>query len=191
MPGYFPKDAQILIIGQNPGQLNKRKSGWDDSSYAEETDYQKFQVGYRDGLFESPMGQWLKQGLGTDVVWAFTNVIKCRTPNNSQPSYQEVENCRPWLRRQIRIVQPRVIITLGAFAFSWFELGVGLDRVRGRALPIKLPFFQGVLLPLYHPAYHRYQHSRESRIELFKISTIAQHDRMFNMVMNSQTFTPE
>ena len=78
------------------------------------------------------------------------NVIKCRPPENRNPELDELESCRPYIRRQIEIIQPRVIVTLGRFALqSLTEKSHAIAAVRGQWLD-----YNGIkVLPTYHPAY--------------------------------------
>jgi uracil-DNA glycosylase family 4 len=78
------------------------------------------------------------------------NVIKCRPPENRNPEPDELEACRPWIRRQIEIIQPKVIVTLGRFALqSLTEKGYAISSVRGQWLE-----YNGIkVMPTYHPAY--------------------------------------
>src|SRR5258706_1736485 len=62
------------------------------------------------------------------------NVIKCRPPENRNPEPDELESCRPWIRRQIEIIQPKVIVTLGRFALqSLTEKGYAISSVPGQS----------------------------------------------------------
>src|SRR6185503_18807254 len=98
MAGYFPKNLDVLVIGQNPGQLHKRKSGWDDSEYAfNDEDWSKFQQDYAKGLMEAPLGKWLNDGFQGRVIWGLTNIVKCRTESNLV-DFEMQANCRPWLQ---------------------------------------------------------------------------------------------
>jgi uracil-DNA glycosylase len=78
------------------------------------------------------------------------NVIKCRPPENRNPEPDELDACRPWIRRQIELIQPKVIVTLGRFALqSLTEKGYGITSVRGQWLD-----YNGIkVMPTYHPAY--------------------------------------
>jgi uracil-DNA glycosylase len=108
----------------------------------------------RQGLpFVGPSGQLLNrllEGIGLrrqDVYIA--NVVKSRPPGNRDPLPDEIAACRPWLDAQIRLVDPKVVVTLGNFAAkTLLETTTGITRLRGRTYP-----FQGrVLLPTFHPA---------------------------------------
>jgi DNA polymerase len=108
----------------------------------------------RQGLpFVGPSGQLLNRllegiGLRRQDVY-ICNVVKSRPPGNRDPLPDEIEACRPWLDAQIRLVDPKVVVTLGNFAArTLLETTTGISRLRGRTYP-----FQGrVLLPTFHPA---------------------------------------
>jgi uracil-DNA glycosylase len=78
------------------------------------------------------------------------NVIKCRPPENRNPEADELEECRPFIRRQIEIIKPKVIVTLGKFALqSLMQRGYAITGARGQWLE-----YDGVkVMPTYHPAY--------------------------------------
>ena len=78
------------------------------------------------------------------------NVIKCRPPENRNPEVDELEACRPFIRRQVELIRPRVIVTLGRFGLqSLTEKSYGISAVRGQWLE-----YNGIkLMPTYHPAY--------------------------------------
>ena len=78
------------------------------------------------------------------------NVIKCRPPENRNPEQDELEACRPFIRQQVALIQPKVIVTLGRFGLqSLTEKGYSISAVRGQWLD-----YNGIkLMPTYHPAY--------------------------------------
>jgi uracil-DNA glycosylase len=78
------------------------------------------------------------------------NVIKCRPPENRNPEPDELDACRPYIRRQVELIQPKVIVTLGKFALqSLMEKAYSISAVRGKWLE-----YEGVkVMPTYHPAY--------------------------------------
>ncbi len=124
--------AELMFIGEGPG--------------AEED---------RQGLaFVGPAGKLLDKmvfamGLTPDQVY-IANIVKCRPPGNREPRADEVEACMPYLERQVDLVAPRVICTLGRPAANAL-LGTteSMGRMRGR-----WQSFRGVpVLPTYHPAY--------------------------------------
>ena len=108
----------------------------------------------RQGLpFVGPSGQLLNRllegiGLRREDVY-ICNTVKSRPPQNRDPQPDEIAACRPWLDAQIRLVDPKVVVTLGNFAAkTLLETTTGITRLRGRTHP-----FQGrVLLPTFHPA---------------------------------------
>jgi uracil-DNA glycosylase len=103
--------------------------------------------------FVGPSGQLLNRllegiGLRRQDVY-ICNLVKSRPPNNRDPLPDEIAACRPWLDAQVRLVDPKVVVTLGNFAAkTLLETTTGITRLRGRTYP-----FQGrVLLPTFHPA---------------------------------------
>ncbi len=84
------------------------------------------------------------------------NILKCRPPGNRDPKLDEIDNCWPFLQRQIKLIQPEVIVTLGApSSRTLLQTNEAIGKLRGRfhefrmsedADPIKL-------MPTYHPAY--------------------------------------
>lgn len=95
----------------------------------------------------------------TDIIHAMklrredvyiANVIKCRPPENRNPEADELDACRPWIRQQISIIAPEVIVTLGRFALqSLLEKPIAISAARGEWQSL-----DGIrLMPTYHPAY--------------------------------------
>lgn len=78
------------------------------------------------------------------------NVIKCRPPENRNPEPDELDACRPYLERQVELIRPRVIVTLGRFGLqSLTQKQYAISSVRGQWLD-----YRGIrLMPTYHPAY--------------------------------------
>lgn len=87
-------------------------------------------------------------GIARDQV-VIANVLKCRPPNNRDPLPEEVATCRDWLRRQVHLVDPAVICTLGNFATRW-ALGpdVSISRVRGQRFTVS----GRTVVPTFHPS---------------------------------------
>lgn len=87
-------------------------------------------------------------GLRREQVY-IANVIKCRPPENRNPTPEEVETCKPYLMRQIEIIAPRVVATMGNYATQVITgKKVGITRLR--ATPLQVGAFS--VFPLYHPA---------------------------------------
>ena len=116
-------DAALVFIGEGPG--------------AEED---------RQGLpFVGRSGQLLDPG-----QVQVTNVVRCRPPGNRDPQEDEIVACRPYLERQLDLVAPAVIVTLGNFAARlMLDTTEGVTRLRGRTYPCR----GGVLVPTYHPSF--------------------------------------
>ncbi len=124
--------ADLMFIGEAPG-------------YHEDKQGIPF-VGAAGGLLT---GFLESIGLTRDNVFV-ANVLKCRPPGNRDPLPSEIEACKPWLKQQIEIVDPKVICTLGNFA-TRLLLGdpkAAISRVRGR----RFAWRGRVLIPTFHPA---------------------------------------
>ncbi len=79
-----------------------------------------------------------------------TNIIKCRPPENRDPRPDEVNTCAPFLKQQIEIIQPRVVVTLGRYAAQYLlNTNAPINSIRGQTFD--LPRFK--LIPTFHPAY--------------------------------------
>ena len=129
-PGEGAEDARIMFIGEAPG--------WHEDKQGRP--------------FVGPAGQFLDSllksiELNRDQVY-ITNIIKTRPPNNRDPLPQEILNCKPWLDHQIRIISPRIIVTLGRLSMGLFMPGKMIGKIHGA------PFLkEGVIFfPMYHPA---------------------------------------
>lgn len=79
-----------------------------------------------------------------------TNVVKCRPPNNRNPHREEMDRCKAYLLKQIELIQPKVIVTLGKVAASFFiQTDLGMTALRGDFYD-----FQGIkIMPTFHPSY--------------------------------------
>ena len=81
------------------------------------------------------------------------NVLKCRPPGNRDPQPDEIESCEPHLFRQIELIEPKVIATLGNFATKLLSgRPLGITRVHGQEQPLTIAGRSVLLYPLYHPA---------------------------------------
>jgi uracil-DNA glycosylase len=91
-------------------------------------------------------------GLERDDVYV-ANVLKCRPPGNRDPQADEIESCEPHLFRQIELIEPKVIATLGNFATKLLSgRPLGITRVHGQEQELTIAGRSVVLYPLYHPA---------------------------------------
>ena len=88
-------------------------------------------------------------GLTRDDVY-IANVIKCRPPNNRNPEPDEVEQCEPFLFRQVDVIKPKVIVALGKFAAQCLlKTETPISRLRGQ----EFTYREAILIPTFHPAY--------------------------------------
>jgi DNA polymerase len=130
--GVGSPNADLMFIGEAPGR---------------DEDIQGKPFVGRAGQLLTDIIKAMK--LTRDDVY-IANVIKCRPPENRNPEPDELEACRPWIRRQIEIIQPKVIVTLGRFALqSLTEKGYAISSVRGQWLR----YDDIKVMPTYHPAY--------------------------------------
>jgi DNA polymerase len=91
-------------------------------------------------------------GMTRDDVF-IANVLKCRPPGNRDPLPEEIEECTPYLMRQVELIEPRVICTLGNFATKLItQSQVGITRCRGRPQERTVAGLPLTIYPLFHPA---------------------------------------
>jgi DNA polymerase len=115
--------------------------------------------------FVGAAGRFLEEllatiGLTRDQVF-IANVIKCRPPGNRDPLPEEIEACRPFLDRQIELISPKLVVTLGRFSMARAFPNARISRIHGR--PRKI---DGILYyPMYHPAAALHQPRLRSLIE--------------------------
>lgn len=103
--------------------------------------------------FVGRAGQLLTQLLGeidVDRSDAYiANVLKCRPPGNRDPQRDEIDACKGYLRSQLDLIDPEVVMTLGNFATKLLlRTETGITRMRGRVYP----WWRGMLIPTFHPA---------------------------------------
>jgi len=116
--------------------------------------------------FVGPAGHYLDDllalaGLQRQEVY-ICNVIKCRPPNNRDPLPKEIQACRPWLKRQIEIIQPQVIVTLGRHSLAWFFPEASISKVHGTARVGE----DGIIyIAMFHPAAALHQQRFRELIE--------------------------
>lgn len=152
VPGEGAEDAELLFIGEAPG--------WHEDQQGRP--------------FVGPAGQFLDElltsiGLRRDEVY-IANVIKCRPPQNREPLPVEIESCRRWLDRQIEIIQPRMIVTLGRYSLARYFPNDSIGKVHGKARKLG----DVIHYAMYHPAAALHQGSLRHVIEadMLKISRI-------------------
>ncbi len=89
-----------------------------------------------------------------------TNIVKCRPPNNRDPLPNEIAACAPYLDQQIKMIQPKIIATLGRYAMNHFLPSLKISEAHGKALRRQGQIF----VPLYHPAVALYNGSMRSEL---------------------------
>jgi uracil-DNA glycosylase len=91
-------------------------------------------------------------GIEREDVW-ITNAIKCRPPGNRNPLPEEIESCEPHLWRQIELIRPKMIATLGNFATKLLSgRPAGITQVHGQEQEVVLGGMKVLLYPIFHPA---------------------------------------
>jgi DNA polymerase len=152
VPGEGNSSAEILFIGEAPGAKEDEQGR----------------------PFVGAAGKFLNEMLASinlkreDVY--ITNVVKYRPPNNRDPLPEEIASCEKWLEEQIKIIQPKIIVTLGRHALGHFLPGKKISEAHGRVFRKTFPNFGSlVFFVLYHPAAALYNGSmREMLIKDFQ-----------------------
>jgi DNA polymerase len=128
-------DADLMFVGEAPG-ANEDAQGLPF-------------VGRAGKLLDEMLGE---NGMTRGDVFV-TNVLKSRPPGNRDPDAEEIQACRPYLQRQVELIEPRVICTLGNFATKLLSGSQqGITRVHGVPQERELGGRQVTLYPLFHPA---------------------------------------
>jgi DNA polymerase len=143
VPGEGPVDAEIMFIGEGPG----------------------FHENQQGRPFVGAAGKYLEELLGKigykrEEVF-ITNVVKCRPPNNRDPLPDELAACSDYLDRQIQVLNPKVIVTLGRYSMSRYLPNAKISEVHGQAVKIK----GRLIVPMFHPAAALHQPSLKLSIE--------------------------
>jgi DNA polymerase len=99
-------------------------------------------------------------GLSRSDIY-IANILKCRPPNNRNPTKKEIESCKDFLNQQIEIIKPKVIASLGNYASSFIfnKFGIKYDKIstlHGKKLSIRTLTGEVYIIPLYHPAVATY-----------------------------------
>jgi DNA polymerase len=143
VPGDGPVPAEIMFIGEAPGFHEDRQGH----------------------PFIGAAGQFLNEllhsiGLDREQVY-ITNVVKHRPPGNRDPLPDEIAACQPYLDRQLTLVRPKVVITLGRFSMArWFP-GQRISQIHGQ--PKRVDGL--IVVPMYHPAAALHQGALRATIE--------------------------
>jgi len=130
VPGEGPPNAEIMFIGEGPG-------------FHENMQGRPF-VGAAGDLLVDLLGA---NGMKREQVF-ITNVVKCRPPGNRDPLPEELEACDLFLEKQLQIINPKVIVTLGRFSMTRFIPQAKISEIHGQPVHVK-----GMLIvPFFHPA---------------------------------------
>ncbi len=136
VPGEGHPDTEVVFVGEGPG-------------YNEDQEARPF-VGQAGKLLNEMLG---KIGWKRDEVF-ITNVVKCRPPSNRDPEPHEIAACAPFLKRQLEVLDPAVVVTLGRFSLQTFLPGSRISAVHGTAQPADagsgVP--DATAYAMYHPA---------------------------------------
>lgn len=147
VPGEGPIDAEVLFIGEAPG-MNEDRQG---------------------RPFVGQAGQFLTEliaaaGMGRDEVY-ICNILKCRPPSNRDPMPGEIEACDDYLARQIDLIDPKVIVTLGRFSMSRYFPRQAISRIHGQEREVD----GRIVVPMYHPAAALHQRNlRDTLLDDFR-----------------------
>ncbi len=152
VPGEGAEDADILFIGEAPG--------WHEDQQGRP--------------FVGPAGKFLDELLASinlkrEQVY-IANVIKCRPTGNRDPLPVEIRNCRKWLERQIELISPKMVVTLGRYSMAMFFPGKSISKIHGTAQKQDNVIYYA----MYHPAAALHQQSLRQAIEtdMLKIPTL-------------------
>jgi uracil-DNA glycosylase family 4 len=136
VPGEGDPDTEVVFVGEGPG-FNEDREG------------RPF-VGRAGGLLVRLLGHigWRRE----DVF--ITNVVKCRPPDNRDPQPDEIAACAPFLRRQLAVLDPAVVVTLGRYSMGTFMPGARIGQVHGTSAPAdpETGARDALVFAMYHPA---------------------------------------
>ena len=136
VPGEGDPETEVVFVGEGPG-FNEDRSG------------RPF-VGRAGDLLVKLLGSI---GWRRDEVF-ITNIVKCRPPENRDPFPDEVATCAPYLRRQLEVLDPAVIVTLGRHSMARFMPGARISQAHGTVRPVdpETGARDATVFAMYHPA---------------------------------------
>jgi DNA polymerase len=136
VPGEGDPETEVIFVGEGPG-FNEDRQG------------RPF-VGRAGDLLVRMLAHigWRRE----DVF--ITNVVKCRPPDNRDPQPDEIAACAPYLRRQLEVLDPAVVVTLGRFSMATFMPGARISQAHGTVRPVDpaTGAASALVLAMYHPA---------------------------------------
>lgn len=134
VPGAGNSQAKIVFVGEAPGHFEDQKG-------------LPF-VGNSGHLLDKLLSQISFKR--EDVYIA--NILKHRPPQNRDPLPEEIKVCTPFLKRQLLIIRPKLIVTLGRFAMNYFIPGAHISQVHGQPQTITWQELNLTIYPIYHPS---------------------------------------
>ncbi len=136
VPGEGDSSTEVMFVGEGPGQNEDREG-------------RPF-VGRAGGLLVNLLGHI---GWTRDDVF-ITNIVKCRPPGNRDPEPDEVAACAPYLRRQLEVLDPAVVVTLGRHSMGRFMPGARISQAHGTIRPADpaTGAADATVFAMYHPA---------------------------------------
>ena len=136
VPGEGDPETEVIFVGEGPG-FNEDRQG------------RPF-IGRAGDLLVKLLASigWRRE----DVF--ITNVVKCRPPDNRDPQPDEIAACAPYLRRQLEVLDPAVVVTLGRFSMGTFMPGARISQVHGTVRPVDpaTGASSALVFAMYHPA---------------------------------------
>jgi len=148
VPGEGHPSTEVLFVGEAPG-LNEDRQG---------------------RPFVGAAGRFLDELLGS-IGWSrdevfITNVVKCRPPQNRDPKPDEIAACAPYLGRQLEVLEPRLVVTLGRHSMGRFLPGTRIGQVHGTVhrAPEGTPAPGAQVFAMYHPAAALHQGSLKATL---------------------------
>ena len=149
VPGEGDPDTEVVFVGEGPGR-DENKAG------------RPF-VGASGRLLGELIGSlgWRRE----DVF--ITNVVKCWPPGNRDPQPDEIAACAPFLRRQLEVLDPAVVVTVGKHSLGAFMPGERIGRVHGTSRPADpaMGARDALVFAMYHPAFALYDGSNRTTLE--------------------------
>lgn len=143
VPGEGSDDSSFFFIGEAPG--------WHEDQQGRP--------------FVGPAGQYLDEllsvaGLKRKEVF-ITNIVKCRPPGNRDPLPGEIQACKKYLDRQLELLNPKIIVTLGRHSLARFFINETISKIHGNAMKLD----NRILIAMYHPAAALHQPNLRKAIE--------------------------
>ncbi len=136
VPGEGHPDTEVVFVGEGPGQTEDQQGR----------------------PFVGRAGELLVKLIGT-LGWRrqevfITNIVKCRPPGNRDPEPDEIAACAPYLQRQLQVLDPAVVVTLGRFSMGHFRPGERITQIHGThaPAPAETGARDALAYALFHPA---------------------------------------